>query len=284
MRYRRLETGLKLGFQFDTTDFDESDGGILGSGYVFFFPKANMRVSGYGSAVVNTKGVTFYLREGYDYKFFNKPDASFEFNQALESSFNTSDTIGRYEGLLLFGQFAGHKDLGVFDVKMDFGYIGLKPYNSEPYRNYVQFGAFSRIYPKANSGLYVDFGVRGRHALDDDEYMPLFRADEFITSEDAMGSGLLVTGDTKHLYIVPTSVGYDIPGPISSGEFILFEDMELSAFVDMLFWDDVETSYGVEFQMTPSLIGLQKVPITLRFGYDSISEGLFGSLRFTVTR
>jgi len=284
MRYRRIETGFKLGFQFDITDLDEGDGGILGSGYGYFFPKSNMRVSVYGSTVVNTVGTTFYLREGYDYKFFNKPDASFEFNQALESSFNSNDSVRRFEGLLLFGQFAGHKDLGIFDLKLDFGYIGLKPYNSEPYRNYLQFGAFSRLYPKVGSGLYVDFGVRGRHALDDDRYMPLFKADDFITGEDMMACGLLAMAKTKHLYIVPTSIGYDIPGPISSGELILFEDMEVSAFIDMLFYEDVDTSFGIEFQMTPSLIGLQKIPMTIRFGYDSISEGLFGSLKFTVTR
>ncbi len=284
MRYMTIETGFKLGFRYDTTDLDEGDGGVLGSGYGYFFLKPNMRVSAYGSAVVNTVGTTFYMRQGYDYKFLNRPRSSFEFNQSIESSFNSSDDVNRFEGWLLFGQFAGHRDFGVFDLKLDLGYIGLKPYNSEPYRNYLQFGAFSRIYPKNDSGLYVDFGLRGRHALDDDEFMPLFKADEFITGEDAMASGMLVSSDTDILYIVPTSVGYDFPGSVSSGEFILFEDLETSVFVDFLFTDDVEASYGLELQATPSLIGLQKVPMTLRFGYDSISGGLFGSLRFTVTK
>ena len=62
--------------------------------------------------------------------------------------------------------------------------------------------------------------------------------------------------------------------------------LELSLFCDLMFRDGATPAFitGVELQGELSLIGLQDLPMTLRVGYDQLSEDIIVSLRFTVTK
>ena len=62
--------------------------------------------------------------------------------------------------------------------------------------------------------------------------------------------------------------------------------LELSVFCDLLFNDGFIPEYttGIELQFELSLIGLQNIPMTFRFGYDSLGKGMIFSLRFAVTK
>ncbi|MBR1938270.1 MAG: patatin-like phospholipase family protein [Spirochaetales bacterium] len=284
-RYSLLESGVKLGFETDTTNLDDRYGALLGSGYLYVYPFSNMRLSVYGSARYSNQGGTLFLRQGYDFKFLNKPNVSFEFNEAFETSYNSSKSVDNFEGFLFLSQFAGHRKIRMLDFQLNLGYIGLKDFNNDyGYKSFIQFSANTRLYLESEERFYLDFGLKNRYALDDTDMMPLFKADGFITGDKEMSNGLIELSGRKSLTIVPVSLGYDMPFTPTTGEFLIFEDLEVSLFSDFLIYKDIKTSIGVEFQVTPSLIGLQRVPMTLRIGYDALSDGFFSSLRFTVTK
>ncbi|MCR5731828.1 MAG: patatin-like phospholipase family protein [Sphaerochaetaceae bacterium] len=284
-RYSLIEAGVKLGFATDITNLMDRYGAVLASSYVYFYPLSNMRLSAYASARHANQGNTLYFRQGYDFKFLNRPTMSFEFNEAFETSYNPSKDLNIFKGNLLLLQFAGHRRFSMMDLKLNLGYLGFKGQEDDTkYRDYIQFSANTRLYLTIKNGLYFDLGIKGRYSFNSKDLVPLFKADGFFVSDKNMSSGLVKLSGKDHFLIVPISFGFDFTKTPTVGEFIIFEDMELSVFADMLFYDDLKASYGVEFQVTPSLIGLQKVPMTMRVGYDSLSQNYFSSIRFTVTK
>ena len=72
----------------------------------------------------------------------------------------------------------------------------------------------------------------------------------------------------------------------SPGELLMADYLELSLYCDLLFHDGPVPAYstGIELQFELSLIGLQDIPMTMRFGYDSLMKDIIFSLRFTVTK
>ena len=289
---RMFEFSVLAGGAFDLTANKNTSSNFLISSSIAFYPVSRIRLSLYGAATFgnNTKWYIpdLYVRQGFDYKIYSSDLFSIEFNQAFEMYEEFKDGPDD-DQLLLSAQFQG--DLNLFDyarLDMNFGYIMSADSIDSDLHHYLQGGAETRLYllPSLTS-FYLDVGLFSRFAVDGQHGVPLYPSDGFLTNDTDLNA--VPEPDSKaqsYFLLFPLSFGYAFTAAPSFGELLMADYLELSLYCDLLFnkWPEPEFSTGVELQFELSLIGLQNIPITIRAGYDSLTDGFIGSLRFTVTR
>jgi len=291
-KYRKLELALFGGGAFDTISKVDRSSHWSFSGIMDYYPVSQFRLSAYGAMSFNDRDEewyvpSFYLRQGADYKIVRTSWFSLSGSEALEWA-NHHGKDDR-DALLFTTLVMSNLDFGAIgDFEVSTGYMGLQSFYAHEFRNYFNIDLNARTYVM-KSGFYFDYGLMSRVALDGKDGVPLFNSDGFVTSSrELLSIGYAADGGFGNGYIImlPFSFGYSLKSNPTFGELLIFEHCEASVYCDLLWYDDTATpgvSTGVELQFALALIGLQKLPMTFRVGYDSVSEEAVFSLRFAIT-
>lgn len=287
-KFRSLELSLLGGGAFDLTRSKNTSAAFLTSATLNWYPVSRVRLSLYGTATFDgtPKWYTpsFYLRQGFDYKIVSGSWYDVEFNEAVEL-FGQIGNSSANDQLLLSTRLLADFTIPAFEARTRAGYF-LQLLRADGELRQFAEGAFDlRVYFIPRMNFFFDTGLMGRFAVDGKKAVPLFSSDGYVTNKDIISSA--GSSETQgYLFKVPISLGYAFIKNPTFGELLMFEQLELSAYCDLLFYNGPVPGYstGVELQFALSLIGLQKVPIKLRVGYDSLDQDVIWSLRFAVRR
>lgn len=170
----------------------------------------------------------------------------------------------------------------IASVNGDVGYLLTSDsFFNRSARSYVQVSVGSRF--DFTKLLFLTAESRVRFSIDGEGSVPLFINDGFTTQEMKYGAASLRTGSSLFNLFVDTTFGVNILSSPTFGEFLLLDDSSVAAFFSGLL--DLERGFrfstGVEFRTELSLIGLIKLPTTLRIGYEYNKEKLTASLMFS---
>ncbi len=153
------------------------------------------------------------------------------------------------------------------------------------------FNKSARSYVQASVGAEFDFtkllfmtaGSRVRFSIDGEGSVPVFINDGFTSQETKYGAAALRTGSSLFNLFVDATFGVNILSSPTFGEFLLLDSSSVAAYFSGLM--DLERGFrfstGVEFKTELSLIGLIKLPTTLRIGYEYGKEKVTASLMFS---
>lgn len=293
-KYKAIELSALLGGAFDATLNQHSTSSPLLSIGADFYPVSNLRLSLYGAFTFDNPRQwyipSFYLREGLDWKFFSNGFLTLQLNQAYEIYNEVGKNTDRDQNLLSV-RMLGTLYTDLCNVNLHAGYL-LSSYRMVASRHYGQIGASTRIYYIPGWNLYLDLGILSRFALDGRNGVQIYAVDGFLTNNisimetsrynDEVELGI----NQQYMVVLPLSLGYAFTKSPTFGELLMAEYLELSAYCDFLFYNGANPgiSTGVELQFLLSLIGLQKFPLTLRCGYDSLQKDWIFSVRFAITR
>jgi hypothetical protein len=87
-----------------------------------------------------------------------------------------------------------------------------------------------------------------------------------------------------YLFMVPLAAGYAIRSNPAFAEFLILQAFEAGVYCDLLFDMGPVPSFsvGAEIKCKLSIIGLQSLPMTFRFGYDGPTGKQLYSFRFSL--
>ncbi len=299
-KYRKVELSLLAGGAMDATYNMHQTASLLLSSTLNYYPLSNMRLSLYGAATFNNK-VRFYvpnlyLRQGFDYKLLSGPFYSLELNEGLEfyKKFFSNDAMNQ---ILLSTRFKGVVETGFCDINASVGYHISFLGSKEPVRQSVQLNAATRLYFIPGMNFFFDVESTVRFSVDGKAGVPIYPSDGFITNARSSSNsrtsthkpggfeyGSFNSVDQNYIVILPLSIGYAFTKSPTFGELLMAEHLEVGVYCDLLFHDGNTPAFstGVEVQTAISLIGLQKFPMTIRLGYDSLMNDFIWSLRFAI--
>ena len=280
-RYKPLEIRLLAGGSFETRTLAESKASPVISLAMNIYPIQRYRISLEGAFLWDAYKwmPSFYVRQGMDFKFATIRDLmDIQLNQSFE--YYNSSANDNEERYLLTVQLAAEFQVPWGTIFSDFGYQLTSKIFDNPPRHYLQGGISTRFMLPLS--FYVDIGFRMRGAIDNTEGVPLYYADGFETNFIKPGVGYEgLETDKKLLTVISFASGYKLPFSPTLGEFLIFKDVEIGGYVDILLNAlNFKYSTGAEIQCVFSLIGLVEVPLRMKIGYDSLSEGLCVSMIF----
>lgn len=296
-----VELSVLGGGAFDATSNMNAEAHPLISVDFTWYPVPPFRLSLYSALTFESRPVwyvpTLYIRQGMDWKIFSNRLFTVEFNQAFEiyQDFYTSYNGVDEDEYMLTAQFKGYVNIVDYArLNLATAYMLHSPDFSHFYQ-YMQVKADTRLYLIPDSTtFFLELGFFSRFSVDGKGGVPLFISDGFLTNNQEAYSRNRVDdnggdkegGQEPYLIILPLSFGYAFTAEPSFGELVMVDYLELSLFCDLMFRDGATPAFttGVELQGELSLIGLQDLPMTLRVGYDQLSEDIIVSLRFTVTK
>lgn len=273
LRYRMAELSIQAGGAFDTANSKEFRLYPELSIGLDLYPFAWMRMSLFGSVDWNSRSwiPSYYLRQGLDFKAWHYKDI---FDMGVSQTLEYYGSSDANEGSrYLFSVLLNNSYFPSWgNVDLDLGYL-VTGRNLPEIRNYLQFDFMVRY--KAPFGIFADCGLMMRGAVDGLDGVPLFISDGYVTATNRNNVGYYdpVAHPDRLMSIIRLSAGWLSP-EFTLAEFLMFDKVELSAYFDMLlFGVDFNFSTGVEVQAAASIIGLVEIPLRIRVGYDSMSEG-----------
>ena len=294
-KYKFIELSALLGGAFNVTANKHQSSSPLLSIGANIYPINSLRLSLYGAFTFDNPKQWYipslYLREGVDWKFYSNDIISLQFNQAFEM-YNEVEKGSNKDQNLLSCRLQSTIYTDICNINLHLGYL-VSMYKLDSFqRHYGQVGASTRIYFIPNQNFYLDIGTLTRFALDGRNGVQIYAVDGFLTNntdimetsryDDEVEKGI----NQKYMIVVPLSIGYAFTKSPTFGELLMAEYLELSAYCDFLFYNGKTPGInaGVELQFLLSLIGLQKFPLTLRVGYDSLMQDYIFSIRFAITK
>lgn len=302
---RSIELSLLFGGAFDATYNKDAKADLLVSASMDWYPVSPVRFSLYTAFTFEGQPEwyipTIYARQGFDYKIYSSHLFTIELNQAVEyfHDFASDDEGVDRDQFMITAQFKGALNLWDYArLNLRFGYMLTTPSLTENVpHHYLQSGADTRLYLNPDrTTFFIDVGFFSRYSVDGSP-VPIYDADGFLTNSSALKygnklsdtNGVATDFDSEgqgYFILLPLSFGYAFTSAPSFGELLMADYLELSLYCDLLFHDGSVPAYstGIELQFELSLIGLQDIPMTMRFGYDSLMKDIIFSLRFTVTK
>ena len=278
-----LETGILVGGAFDFSTHAVASAYPLLKGFVRYYPIDRLRFTFDLSATFCHDPwyiPHLYARQGFDWVMLHESDFySLTLKEALEyvTGFNGM------EALAASGVIDGDFILSLFDIHASAGYLFTASdiFFHDPH-HFVEAELSARFWIPQSRSWFLDSGVFSRISVDGRGDVPLFLSDGY--SSTLLGKGYDYTRlSSFHNTIFSVGAGYAFKVSPTFGEFLIFEDSELSVYCDMLLHDTLfDYSAGVEVQTSFSLIGLMKLPLRIRLGYDSLANGFVSSFILTM--
>ncbi len=221
-------------------------------------------------------------RESIDAYIVKKDGVTLTVNQSLEYA-NDFYKDGTGQGTVFSFLVQGSWTDGDFaTVKGDVGYLLTSDsFFNRSARSYVQVSAGTRL--DFTKLFFLTAGSRVRFSIDGEGSVPLFINDGFTSQEIKYGAAALRTESSLFNLFVDSSFGVNILSSPTFGEFLLLDNSSAAVYFTGLM--DLEKGFrfstGVEFKTELSLIGLIRLPTTLRIGYEYRKERLTASLTFS---
>ena len=271
--YKGLETRGGAGVGFDTYDLSRSQAYFTSGAKASYYTMENMRVSGEFSIDLGRKNAgwkpSIFFRESFDYIPISSRDRfRLAVHQTLEYYKDYADINGT---------------ASVFSISMDGKYAFpwgnvwtkngyLLTGNSIVFgncRNYIQLSGGARAFLNRSHTLYIDASVFSRATLDGKGSVPLFFSDGYSSTMIDYGANAINTEARYHNTIIGVAAGYKLGFNPTFGEVLIFEDSEIGGYADLLIQDgNVGVSIGADLQCITSMIGLVKLPMRLKLGYE----------------
>ena len=278
-----LDLGIRAGGAFDLTTHAVAGAYPLLGGFLGYYPLENLRLSlDFDLTMCHEPWYIphLYVRQGFDWVILHQMDS---YRLTFREAFEVTTGFTGSNAVALSGAFDGNIRLGLFDLWASAGYLMTADsilFRSLNHFGEVSFSARFRI-PPAES-WFIDAGVFSRFALDGQGNVPLFLSDGYPSTLLGAGSDYTRLSD-HHNTIISVSAGYALQEDPTFGEFLIFRDMEIAAYCDMLIHDAAfDFSAGIDFQTAFSVIGLLEMPLRVRLGYDSLANGFVSSFLFTL--
>lgn len=209
-------------------------------------------------------------REALDYYILYWDNFKLSLNQSLEYSRDYAVYPDEYgEGSIFSILVQADYSHRMFSVGGDVGYqlVGDAFLNRNP-RNYVQVTASGEY--NITHSLYLDASVRARFSVDGKGSVPVFIYDRFTSMTTHYGVRSLKTESSLMNLFINSSFGYNFASNPTFAETLIFEDSSVAVYFSSLF--NLERGFGfsagIELKSNLSLIGLIKLPVSLRVGYE----------------
>ena len=276
-RYKPVEVRLLLGGAFETRNTSKADAYPVVSFLMNYYPLDFMRLSLDTSVNFDLVGQkdwyipSVYVRQGFDINLFSSPDIGMiQFNEGFEYFIGPTRPDAEKERYLLTCQFAFSFNVPWGTLVANVGYQMTASSFSVLPKNFAQGGLSTRFLTPID--IYIDVGGTIRGSIDGQSGVPIYYADGFETNAITPGVGSDDSSESL-VSIVNLALGYKLPMNPTLAEFLIFKDIELGGYFDMLFdGGDFYYSTGAEMQCVFSVIGLIEIPFRLRIGYETFSE------------
>ena len=221
-------------------------------------------------------------RQSIDAYIVNNDKFMLTINQALEYAKDygrKENSQGSVFSFLVKGSYDSGK---IVSVSADIGYLLTSDsFFHESARSYLQasVGAdfdFTRM-------LFLTTDARVRFNIDGKGSVPVFIDDGFTSQTTKYGVDSLRTSSSLFNIFVDATFGLNILSSPTFGEFLILDDSSVAAYFSGLVDKEKGLSFsaGIEFSTELSLIGLIKLPTTLRIGYEYGQKYLTASLMFS---
>ena len=279
-----IETGAEAGAAFDLTTHAVAAVYPLVGGFFRYYPLDMLRLTFDMSVTLCHEPwyvPNIYLRQGFDWVILHDEGLyDLRMKEALELNTGFAQNNTAMAASLAFD---GEYSIWYFDIYGTLGYLMTSDDTSFwNMHNYLEIAASTRFRVPVATEWFADLGVFSRVAVDGKGDVPLFLSDGYSSTALGAGSGYTRLSN-YHNTILSFSAGYDFPQTPTASEFLIFDDMELSLYCDVLFHDAaVSVSTGAEAQVAISMLGLTKLPLRIRLGYDSLANSFVSSFLITL--
>lgn len=275
-----------VGFATDSQNLAYSSGASTIGGNISFYPFTNTRFMVEGYMDFFRGGAGFYpqlfARESLDIFLYPTGKSSVSIHESIE--YYNDYSGGLSKGLVLSANVDAKYAVDKTAVSGSLGYLLTS--DSIVFtniRNYVQLFLSAKTEEMKSFLLTAD--AKFRFSVDGRGSVPIFISDGYISSSMSYGATGLVTSSSLFNIFFNVDLSYMLPYDPTFGEFLIFESPSIGAYVSSLFsLENVRANVGAEIKTTTSLIGLIKLPLTLRVGYEFIQGakgGVTASLAFS---
>lgn len=207
-------------------------------------------------------------KESIDYYVFNTDNFALSLNQSIEYA-KDFDKNGTGEGSVFsFLVQAGYDDEKV-DVGIDLGYLLTSDgFLAKNPRNYLQFSVKGNY--DITKAVYFSIFGRVRFSVDGKGSVPVFIYDNFTSQSIGYGATALRTESALFNLFIDASFGFKLLSSPTFGEFLIFDDSSFGIYFSSLTSKEGPFGFstGIQIKSDLSLIGLIKLPTTLRIGYE----------------
>ena len=262
-----------FGFGSDTQNLSSTGGFSTIGGEISFYPftNARMKIEGYldffrgGSDGFNAQ---LFGRESIDLFLYNSDKASASIHQAFEYYKDGNHILGTGSVLSVFVK--GSCSVPYFTVGGKIGYMmTAEDITFGGNKSYIESGL--SVESEDSSAFRTGGDITVRVNVDGKGSVPKFISDGYIGFDTSYGATGLKTDSSLFNIFFNADVSYKLPYDPTFGEFLIFENPSFGFYTSSLFtMESIGISVGAEIKTTTSLIGLIKLPLRFRVGYEII--------------
>ena len=274
------------GFGSDSQNLSSTGGFSTIGAQVSVYPMSNARLKleGYVDYLRGNSGFASQIfgRESLDVYLMNTDLYNVSLHQALEHYNDFADKLGK--GTVGSVSLHGSRDWDFIVLEGDLGYLlAADTISFENPRSYVEAGA--KISSEMNKRISLSVSSKARYSLDKKGSVPIFISDGYNGRNTNYGATGLTTDSSVFNVFVNADLLYRMPFDPTFGEFLILENPSVGLFTSALFSvERIGVIVGSEIKTTGSLIGLVKLPLTFKIGYEFIpgeKGGITASLSFS---
>lgn len=276
IRYRILlgnwDMSAVFGFGSDTQNLASTGGFSTLGAEVSYYPFTNTRIKleGYFDFFRGGSGFNpqIFGKESVDVFLINHDDYSFSVHQTFEYYKDVGKSLGK--GLVIALTGDGSYNWEKNRVEGRLGYLlTAEAIDFKGIKNYMEVEA--KIESEAVSPLLFSTDVLFRINIDKKGSVPRFISDGYISSDLDYGATGLYTDFSLFTAFLNADFSYALPFDPTFGEFLIFENPSIGIYTTSFFsLEKISFNVGTEIKTTCSLIGLIKLPLRFRVGYEII--------------
>ncbi len=238
-----------------------------------WFPFSNMRFKLEGYADFLRPNSSYFpfinTKESVDIYLSYSDDLRIWLSQSLEYAYDMDTKGGTGEGTVFSFIFQGTWTDGKYSGGGDAGYLfTCDSFFEDGIRSYLQASLntscnLSRLF-------YTSVSGRVRFSIDGQGSVPIFIWDNYTSNTTVYGPSSIRTSSSFYNLFVNASFGMRILSSPTFGEFLILDDSSCGLFFSSLVNHETGFNFsaGIELKSSMSLIGLIKLPVTFRIGYE----------------
>lgn len=277
---KNLEMGTNIGYGYDTYNLHTPNGFLSIEGDAAYYLFGNLRVTGELHLDAFKKGAgylpTIFFREGIDFvPLYSQGNYMLNIHESVEY-YKDYAALDRSAALLAALSAEGSVKVGnpTLSGKLEYIFAG-KSIIGEDGGSF--FGVGADVNLPITKNLFFETGVFSRFRVDktsSNNMVPLFMSDGYASTQINLGAEAIYSDARYHNSVFSLFMGYDFVSDPTFGEIVIFEDMKAGVYCDFLLSDArFGLSTGVDITSNLSIIGLVKIPFSLRLGYELVPGG-----------
>ena len=277
IKYRVLlgnwDMGASFGFGSDTQNLSSTGTFSTLGAEISFYPFTNTRIrmEGYFDFLRGSSGFNpqIFGRESLDVYIYNTNISSLSVHQSIEYYNDLSATLGK--GLVRSAFAKGSYSVNdSFSIGGKLGYLlTASAITFKDSKNYGEIGA--NLESTISKSFKIEADASFRLSLDQRGSVPKFISDGYIGNNTDYGATGIHTDSSLFNLFLNVDALYQLPFDPTFGEFLIFENPSLGFYASSFFSKErIGINIGGEVKTTCSLIGLIKLPLLFRVGYEIV--------------